>query len=750
MNNETNVNVQYVSPLKKILMTIGELPSSYLETMSYYEMLVWFTEFLRNQVIPTVNNNAEAVQELQTLYEELREYVNNYFDNLDVQEEINNKLEEMTEDGSLTQIIKNYVDPIYQEYETTINNAIEGYETTVNSTLDGFQNQINALESGAPIPVSSTSDMTDTSKIYVLTTDGYWYYYDGDSWEQGGVYQSSQSTNDTAGLISLLESKNLYDINSDVAGYVSGTSGVIISAYVPNYERTSDYIPITSSSKVTLISCYENMDTTENEPWQCIGNYNGSKEFISRLAGTNSIKTLSNGKIYNITTFTTPANTSYIRASFRSFINGKLMVLYGDVNDLFKPYELSEKDEKYYINDLIKQKDYNIVVERGFISEATGKNSDTSTNLEKRARSVNYLKLGKGSFIDLTDVAYRQRFRFAVRFYDKNFNYINEVLPWQTERYYITKENCYVRLLFSHYLEAHVLTDDEITMLQNNVIVKNVNDNIAYNGDDSDTQLLKWSNSPLKAINHRGYNTTAPENTIPAFKLSKQFGFDYIECDVQYTSDHVPVILHDETINRTGRNSDGTEISTTTYIRDITYEQALTYDFGIYKGSEWAGTKIPTLEELLTLCRNIGLKVYIELKYNPNENNLAALKNAINKTGMKNEITFISYNHDALTTMKNNYPKNRLGLLRGTPGSDTTDLTFMLTLQTDYNEVFYDISNLPESSYLNSLLSNEIPIELWTLDTESSILNIPDYVSGVTSDSLLANKILYDNFIDLD
>ena len=165
MNNETNVNVQYVSPLKKILMTIGELPSSYLETMSYYEMLVWFTEFLRNQVIPTVNNNAEAVQELQTLYEELREYVNNYFDNLDVQEEINNKLEEMTEDGSLTQIIKNYVDPIYQEYETTINNAIEGYETTVNSTLDGFQNQINALESGAPIPVSSTSDMTDTSKI---------------------------------------------------------------------------------------------------------------------------------------------------------------------------------------------------------------------------------------------------------------------------------------------------------------------------------------------------------------------------------------------------------------------------------------------------------------------------------------------------------------------------------------------------------------------------------------------------------
>ena len=109
MNNKTDIDVQYVSPLKKICMTIGELPSSYLETMSYYEMLVWFTEFLKNQVIPTINNNAEAVKELQSLYEELRTYVNNYFDNLDVQEEINNKLDEMADSGQLTDIIAQYL-----------------------------------------------------------------------------------------------------------------------------------------------------------------------------------------------------------------------------------------------------------------------------------------------------------------------------------------------------------------------------------------------------------------------------------------------------------------------------------------------------------------------------------------------------------------------------------------------------------------------------------------------------------------
>lgn len=109
MNEQTNVNVGYVSPLKRICMTIGELPSSYLETMTYYEMLVWFTKYLKETLIPTINNNAEAVSELQTLYEELRVYVNNYFDNLDVQDEIDNKLDAMAESGQLTDIIAQYL-----------------------------------------------------------------------------------------------------------------------------------------------------------------------------------------------------------------------------------------------------------------------------------------------------------------------------------------------------------------------------------------------------------------------------------------------------------------------------------------------------------------------------------------------------------------------------------------------------------------------------------------------------------------
>lgn len=116
-----------VIPLKKICMTIGALPTAYLETMSYYEMLIWFIEYLKNNIIPTINNNASAVQEVQSVVlalqnyinnykdsidsdvEELEEYMNNYFENLDVQEEINNKLDEYVADGTLEHIIASYL-----------------------------------------------------------------------------------------------------------------------------------------------------------------------------------------------------------------------------------------------------------------------------------------------------------------------------------------------------------------------------------------------------------------------------------------------------------------------------------------------------------------------------------------------------------------------------------------------------------------------------------------------------------------
>lgn len=105
-----NLNVKTVEtvdtrPFRKLVMTIGELPTSFIESMTYYELLAWFTNYLETVIIPTVNNNAEVSREVQEKFIELKNYVDTYFDNLDVQDEINNKMDELVESGVLQRIL---------------------------------------------------------------------------------------------------------------------------------------------------------------------------------------------------------------------------------------------------------------------------------------------------------------------------------------------------------------------------------------------------------------------------------------------------------------------------------------------------------------------------------------------------------------------------------------------------------------------------------------------------------------------
>ena len=81
---------------------------------------------------------------------------------------------------------------------------------------------------------------------------------------------------------------------------------------------------------------------------------------------------------------------------------------------------------------------------------------------------------------------------------------------------------------------------------------------------------------------HKGVSTEYPENTMPAFIAAVEQGYKIIELDVAVTKDLKFVLLHDNTINRTARYENGDVIFDTVKISDITYSQALQYDFGIW------------------------------------------------------------------------------------------------------------------------------------------------------------------------
>ena len=95
---------------------------------------------------------------------------------------------------------------------------------------------------------------------------------------------------------------------------------------------------------------------------------------------------------------------------------------------------------------------------------------------------------------------------------------------------------------------------------------------------------------------HRGFNTIAPENSMPAFGAAVAMGADEIEFDLWYTKDGEIVSIHDDRIDRV---SDGIGL-----VYEHTYEELLQYDFGVKRGEKFQGLRILKFEDILKQFAN--------------------------------------------------------------------------------------------------------------------------------------------------
>ena len=112
MNNEN------LKPFKLFALKNFPFIEADFDAITNYELLCKIVEYLNN-VIASQNQVTEQVQTLTNNFNDLLDYVNNYFDNLDVQEEIDNKLDDMVEQGTLQEIIADYLN----------SKAVFGYDT---------------------------------------------------------------------------------------------------------------------------------------------------------------------------------------------------------------------------------------------------------------------------------------------------------------------------------------------------------------------------------------------------------------------------------------------------------------------------------------------------------------------------------------------------------------------------------------------------------------------------------------------
>lgn len=110
---------------------------------------------------------------------------------------------------------------------------------------------------------------------------------------------------------------------------------------------------------------------------------------------------------------------------------------------------------------------------------------------------------------------------------------------------------------------------------------------------------------------HGPVGCAAPVNTLAAFEAAAKLGYRYCITIPKVTSDGVFVCLHDDTsIQATARNDDGTAIAAEYKDRpvsDFTYAELLQFDFGIYAGIDYAGERIPKLEDFFALCARTGM-----------------------------------------------------------------------------------------------------------------------------------------------
>ena len=150
----------------------------------------------------------------------------------------------------------------------------------------------------------------------------------------------------------------------------------------------------------------------------------------------------------------------------------------------------------------------------------------------------------------------------------------------------------------------------------------------------------------LMIFAHRGYSAAAPENTLAAFQKAVAVGAEGVELDVQYSRDGAPVVIHDESLERTaGREG---------LVKDTPLAELKSLDVGSWFDPAYAAERIPLLTEALDYLKPTSLAVNIELKTRrfAYPGLASGVVRAVKEMGMQERVTVSSFNHHSLAEVR--------------------------------------------------------------------------------------------------
>ncbi len=253
-------------------------------------------------------------------------------------------------------------------------------------------------------------------------------------------------------------------------------------------------------------------------------------------------------------------------------------------------------------------------------------------------------------------------------------------------------------------------------------------------------KLYTDNNDGFVIIGHRGASAYYPENTLSAFIAAYEMGAEMVELDILLTKDGVPVVIHDETLDRT-TNGKGK-------VADFSLEELKKLDAGLWFGEAHQGEPIPTLEEVLQFAKGkIALNIEIKteavtdtLKNGVEEKAL----NLVKKYGMQDYVLFSSFDYRAIAHLRELDVDISTALLyeRSQSGSSLPS-----ELVASYQANAFNCSRRQFSKkWANDTKEQEIPVFIYTVNKEKNMKKMINRgASGIFSDKPDLLKQVVDN-----
>jgi len=208
-------------------------------------------------------------------------------------------------------------------------------------------------------------------------------------------------------------------------------------------------------------------------------------------------------------------------------------------------------------------------------------------------------------------------------------------------------------------------------------------------------------------VGHRGASGHAPENTLASFALAAEMGADAVECDVHLSADGVPIVIHDDSLERTTSGRARVTARTRAVLKSPDAVR---------------GQTIPTLAELLAWCRD-RVPLSIEIKNGPiyHRGLPDRVVDLVREHGMVDRTSVISFDHFAIRRVKELEPRLAVGALLAARPIDGPAIARAAMADALLPHWGFATPDLVEAAHAAGLA-----VSVWTVNEEAALRTVVD------------------------